>query len=37
MNHLDTETHKRRLNTENHISSQINNTLHDFLERISNL
>lgn len=34
---FDTETEKRRLNTENQISSQINNTLHDVLERISNL
>lgn len=34
---FDTETEKRRLNTENQISSQINNSLHDVLDRISNL
>lgn len=34
---FDNETEKRRLNTENQISSQINNSLHDVLERISNL
>jgi hypothetical protein len=34
---FDNETEKRRLNTENQISSQINNSLHDVLDRISNL
>jgi hypothetical protein len=34
---FDNETEKRRLNTETKISSQINNSLHDVLDRISNL
>ena len=34
---FDNETEKRRLNYENKINSQIKNSLHNVLERISNL
>lgn len=34
---FDNETEKRRLNYENSINSQIKNSLHNVLERISNL
>jgi hypothetical protein len=34
---FDTETEKRRLNYEDTVNSQIKNSLHNVLERISNL
>jgi hypothetical protein len=34
---FDTETEKRRLNYEDTINSQIKNSLHSVLERVSNL
>jgi hypothetical protein len=33
---FDTETDKRRLNYESEVNSQITNSLHNILERVSN-